>query len=70
MKKRKKIVLIIVLMVLVFAAALYYQTQRDSNDCDAIACASDGKCVAPNDAVVNCERLRQNSTKTDWLGKE
>ncbi len=24
------------------------------------------KCVAPNDALVDCELLRQNPTKTDW----
>lgn len=62
--KRNKLILIITLVILVIAA--FWFTFANQNNCDAIACASGDNCVAPNDAIVKCEDLRKNPTKTDW----
>lgn len=67
-KKNKKLAIItvaVVALVLIVAIVAVVVAQQN-NKCDAIACASGDKCVAPNDAIVSCEELRKNPGKTDW----
>lgn len=56
-------------LVLIVGIAAVVILQRN-NKCDVMACASGDRCVAPNDAIVSCEELRKNPTKTDWWGSE
>lgn len=57
--------LIIVAIILVIGGAIFFVVNQN-NSCEGIACASGENCVAPNDAVVKCEDLTKNPTKTDW----
>jgi hypothetical protein len=67
MKKYRKLAYLI-LVILILCGSYYWYSIRKNNNCDAIACPSGNKCVAPNDALVDCEKLRQNPVKTDWVG--
>lgn len=72
--KRKVVVvwaLIAIILGLAGGWALY--SRNASGKCYETVgggCLPRGKCAAPNDAIVDCEKLRQNPTKTDWLGNE
>lgn len=62
--KRKLIIAVLIVLASIVALFAIFYIKRDR--CDAIACASGDNCVAPNDAIVKCEDLRANPTKTDW----
>jgi uncharacterized protein YneF (UPF0154 family) len=58
MTKRKILIIAIAaLAVIGIVLGWYFVSGKSTN-----------KCVAPNDAIVDCELLRQNPTKTDWPG--
>lgn len=65
-KKNKKLLIIAIVALVLIIAIVAVIVAQQSNRCDAIACASGDKCVAPNDAIVSCEELRKNPGKTDW----
>ena len=65
-EKNKKLTIITVVALVLIVAIVAVAVVQQNNKCDAIACASGDKCVAPNDAIVSCEELRKNPTKTDW----
>lgn len=65
-KKNKKLIIIAVVILVVIVGIAAVVIAQQNNRCDAIACASGDKCVAPNDALVSCEELRKNPGKTDW----
>lgn len=67
-RKNKKLIIIVAISLVLIGAIVVIAITRQNNRCDAIACASGDNCVAPNDAIVNCEELRKNPTKTDWWG--
>ena len=69
-KKNKKLIIIAVAILVVIVGIVAVVLAQQNNKCDAVACASGDKCVAPNDAIVSCEELRKNPTKTDWWGSE
>ncbi|HSW66272.1 MAG TPA: hypothetical protein VLI54_04000 [Bacillota bacterium] len=66
MSHKKKLIFIAVASLLFVAAITTYVAAKNKNNCPYIACASGDKCVAPNDAIVKCEDLERNPTKTDW----
>ncbi|HEX8762962.1 MAG TPA: hypothetical protein VF733_04375 [Candidatus Saccharimonadales bacterium] len=68
-KKNKKLIIIAIAALVLIAGIVAVVVVRQNNyKCDVTACASGDNCVAPNDAIVNCEELRKNPTKTDWWG--
>jgi len=74
MKDKRKLVIIIFAAILLVAGAGSYLIYRSSHrlcyDTMDGGCLPAGQCAAPNDAIVDCEKLRQNPTKTDWTGGE
>ena len=65
-KKNKKLTIAAIVILILIVAIVAVVVAQQNNKCDAIACASGDKCVAPNDAIVSCEALRKNPGKTDW----
>ena len=65
MTKKRKILIITTILLLITGLAAYFYVHR-GRSCQYIACASGDDCVAPNDAIVECEDLRNNPTNTIW----
>lgn len=65
-KKNKKLLIVAAVVSALIIGIVTAVVTRQNNKCDAIACAYGDTCVAPNDAIVSCEELRKNPTKTDW----
>lgn len=66
MKHKRKLMFIVLAALLLVTAIVAYVVVKNRNNCEYIACASGDRCVAPNDAIVKCEELERNPTKTDW----
>lgn len=71
---KKHLTIIITAIVVLVITVVWVQSYRASTVCKQTSlsgeCLPEGKCSAPNDAIVDCEKLKQNPTKTDWLGNE
>jgi flagellar basal body-associated protein FliL len=66
-KNDKKLVLIIVtIVILIIGGIIFFFVSSQKSSCEGTACASGENCIAPNDAIVKCEDLEKNPTKTDW----
>lgn len=72
--KKWQIILVIAALTVLASGAVWILTQNQEEVCSergmAGECLPEGKCAAPNDAIVSCEKLRQNPEKTDWFGNE
>lgn len=70
MKKYSKLILLLIVVLILAIGFRFYKHNKQNKSCErgmTGKCLPEGMCVAPNDATVSCEELRQNPTKTDWL---
>lgn len=73
-KRQVTLVVVTVILLVIVAGIAWTLTNRAPETCTERGmtgkCLPEGRCVAPNDAIVSCEKLQQNPTKTDWFGNE
>lgn len=70
MKKYLKLILPLIVALILAIGFGFYRHNIQNKNCErgmTGECLPKGMCVAPNDAIVSCEVLRKNPTKTDWL---